>query len=411
MWYRFEYHVDFVGANRVQVHPRVYDAAGTLLFSDADFQQEDYGSAAWNGSRTWTLASYYAAGHSFCVEPRWVNDFGLGNNGQQGASDTRLPWYFAAVQIRTDRWPGPVDSDASMPPVAEFPVSAGLASRYPGDVGMETDPDVVFVDRFEQPTTTDIAARWTDALNARSMRLSSDVPGGSPGRQSLEIPWTGGASEGGHLYTQLAPAVDDRLFVRYYVKYPSTPSYQHAGVWLGGSNPALPWPDPQAGVRPAGHDRFIAAVEPSAATQRIDHYDYWTDMRLSADGRYWGNLLVADPGAQMVPGTWTCVEHMVKLNDADRSNGEHALWVDGVEVSRMAEGVPRGRWSAGIFRQDPGGTPFEGFRWRTNPALRLNWVWLLAYAPGAARGVTSSVKFDHLVVARSYIGCLTPQTR
>jgi hypothetical protein len=37
-----------------------------------------------------------------------MNDFGLGNNGQFGAADTGLYWYFAGLQIRTDTWPGPV---------------------------------------------------------------------------------------------------------------------------------------------------------------------------------------------------------------------------------------------------------------------------------------------------------------
>jgi hypothetical protein len=36
-WYRFEYFVHYTNATHVQVHPRVYDAAGTLIFSDADF--------------------------------------------------------------------------------------------------------------------------------------------------------------------------------------------------------------------------------------------------------------------------------------------------------------------------------------------------------------------------------------
>jgi uncharacterized protein YjdB len=108
VWYRFEYWVHFVDPTHIQVHPRVYDAAGTLLYSDADFLQEDYGaSGPWNGSQTWTLASYYAAGYSYCVVPSPLTSFGMGNNGQAGAVDTGLPWYFAAVQIRTDRWPGP----------------------------------------------------------------------------------------------------------------------------------------------------------------------------------------------------------------------------------------------------------------------------------------------------------------
>src|SRR5436309_1845282 len=57
-WYRFEYFVHFTDATHMQVHPRVYDAAGTLLASDADFQQQDYASAVRNGRSNWTLASY-----------------------------------------------------------------------------------------------------------------------------------------------------------------------------------------------------------------------------------------------------------------------------------------------------------------------------------------------------------------
>jgi hypothetical protein len=83
--------------------------------SDADFQQSDFGSASRNGRSDWTLASYYAAGHDFCVSPTWVDDFGLGNNGQQGAADTGLYWYFSALQIRTDTWPGPSDTTPPLP--------------------------------------------------------------------------------------------------------------------------------------------------------------------------------------------------------------------------------------------------------------------------------------------------------
>jgi hypothetical protein len=108
-WYRFEYFVDFVDATHIRVHPRVYDLNGTLLYADADFRQEDYNAGGtWQGRQDWTLASYYAAGYSFCVQPQWMNDFGLGNNGALGAANTGLYWYFAGIQLRTDTWPGPV---------------------------------------------------------------------------------------------------------------------------------------------------------------------------------------------------------------------------------------------------------------------------------------------------------------
>jgi hypothetical protein len=106
-WYRFEYYVHFTSTNHIQIHPRVYDASGALLFADADFRQNDPGSATWNGRSDWTLASYYAAGYDLCVDPTFVNDLAMGNPGQLGAVDTGLSWYFTGVQIRTDGWPGP----------------------------------------------------------------------------------------------------------------------------------------------------------------------------------------------------------------------------------------------------------------------------------------------------------------
>src|SRR5262249_8191702 len=77
-WYRFEDYVHYTNANHIQVHPRVYDASGKLLFSEGAFVQSDPGSASWNGRRNWTLASYYAAGHDFCVDPTFMNTFGVG---------------------------------------------------------------------------------------------------------------------------------------------------------------------------------------------------------------------------------------------------------------------------------------------------------------------------------------------
>jgi len=109
-WYRFEYFVHFVDATHVQVHPRIYDAAGVQIGGDADFQQSNYkmsGNLSFGGRDDWTLALFYAAGYSFCVNPTYMTSFGMGNNGQNGSVDTGLAWYYAGVQIRTDRWPGP----------------------------------------------------------------------------------------------------------------------------------------------------------------------------------------------------------------------------------------------------------------------------------------------------------------
>jgi hypothetical protein len=496
-WYRFEYFVHFTDATHVQVHPRVYDAAGTLLYSDADFRQSDYkAGGSWNGRDDWTFASYYAAGYSFCVDPTAMVNFGMGNNGNYGAVDTGLFWYFAAVQIRSDRWPGPAGSSAptvsitvptagatvsgsttvsatasgssgiagvqfqldgtslgaevtSAPYAAAWntltategthtltaiardaggtrttsagvtvtvsnlappPPSAGIAALYPGDVGIENHADVVFVERFDEATLTELFNRWTDVLNGPAMSFSTDVPAGSPGLHSLKIPWVGGGvNNGGHLYKLLTPGVDDTLYVRYYIKYPTTGQPQHEGIWMGGHNPPLTYPNPQGGVKPTGSDKFSAAAEQSDDLTRFDHYDYFANMRVAADGMYWGNTLLNNPNVKATPGQWMCVEHMVKLNNpVTAMNGEHAIWINGVKVSHLGQNFPNGRWTWGNFTQDPTGSPFEGLRWRSDVNLNLNWLWLENYSPNDPAGVSSSIQFDHVVAAKSRIGCLVP---
>ena len=284
--------------------------------------------------------------------------------------------------------------------------STGIATLYPGDVGIEKDSRVVFVERFDESTLATLFGRWSDVLNGSVMSFSADTPAGSPLRTSLNIS-SSSSSVGGHLYKQLSPGVIDTLYVRYYIKFPSTGSYSHNGIWMGGYNPALSWPNPQAGVKPTGSDRFSAASEQSSSTLRFDHYDYWMGMHQSQDGNYWGNVLLNSPTALGAAGQWMCVEHMVKLNNpVTASNGEHAIWLNGVKISHLGQGFPNGTWSGGNFIQSSSGSPFPGFQWRNDPSLNLNYIWLQHYAPNGSSS-PQDMKFAHVVAATSYIGCLT----
>ena len=295
-----------------------------------------------------------------------------------------------------------ITSNAGAPPPSP---TSGIAARYPGDVGIESDSQVVFVERFDESTLATLFGRWTDILNGSAMSFSTDVPPGSPVRNSLNISWSS-STVGGHLYKQLTPGVDDTLYVRYYVKFPAG-SYSHNGVWIGGYNPALNWPNPQAGVKPTGTDRFSAAAEQNPASLRFDHYDYWMGMHQSLDGNYWGNSLLNSATVLGKASQWMCVEHMVKLNNpVTASNGEHAIWLNGVKVSHLGQGFPNGTWSGGAFTQNQSGTPFSGFRWRSDSRLNLNYIWLQTYAPGPSVS-QSNMNFAHVVVAKNYIGCLT----
>ena len=140
---------------------------------------------------------------------------------------------------------------------ASAATAGGIAASYPGDVGIENDANVVFVEKFDETALTSLFSRWTDVLNGAAMSFSADVPPGSPGTHSLNIPGMGGGVEhGGHLYKQLTPGVDDTLYVRYYIKYPTSGAYEHDGIWMGGHNPAVVLAE-SAGRHQAGRQRSL----------------------------------------------------------------------------------------------------------------------------------------------------------
>src|SRR2546422_3953992 len=166
-------------------------------------------------------------------------------------------------------------------------VTDGIAARYPGDVGIETDPAVFFVEMFDEGTIGLLAARYEDVLNQGDLSFVADVPPGSAASSSLLMTAVGGARSGAHLYKNLAAdgrAQDDTVYLRYYVKYRSPFTPHHNGVWMGGANPPLDWPNPQAGTRPAGDRRVILRTEPVTTTRGLDHYVYWKDTHSNPTG-------------------------------------------------------------------------------------------------------------------------------
>jgi hypothetical protein len=296
----------------------------------------------------------------------------------------------------------------------------GLAARYPGDAGIERDPDVVLAESFEQGTVAQIGARWSDVSNrdGKVMVLSSDVPPGSRGRRSLQMTARVTENTGGHLYTVLKQGLD-QAYLRFYVKFPQDAGYIHHFVTLLGLRDPKPYPEGQAGLRPEGDQRFSVGIEPFGEEGRFpppgawNFYTYWNEMKQSADGRYWGNGLHPARPLPVPTGRWQCVELMLKCNTApDRHDGELALWTDGVLRAHFRPGAPRGPWTGlGFHLQQKGGEPFEGFRWRTDDRVKINALWLLHYVtPEAVRRHGGdptrpvSVWFDHVVISRRYVG-------
>ena len=250
----------------------------------------------------------------------------------------------------------------------------GIAGSYPGDVGIQGHPDVILTEMFEETSTAPLFARWESVSNPGNITLDPDVPAGSPGTRSVRMV-KGAGDNGASLYRRLPTGENDRVYMRYYIKY-SSGGYHHAGGQLGGYNPPSPWPQGTAGIVPTGSDHFTIGLEPvDGPDYRFEFYVYWKDM-----SGIWGNYFIRDPSLLVPLNQWACCEIMVRLNNpVSAFNGELAVWING---------QPRG--------------PYTGLQWRTTSALNLNWVWLLHYV--TTQTPAGSTQWDHLVVARSYIG-------
>jgi hypothetical protein len=312
-------------------------------------------------------------------------------------------------------------------PLPEF--DAGIAARYPGDVGLAGDGDVLFVEDFEQAALEDVFSRWTSVSNkdGAAIRFSGDVPASSPGRQSLEMTATRGVNVGGHLWKRFEPGVD-RMFARAYVRFSRDHPYVHHLLRMGAWRDSPPWPRGEAGYRHDGTRSFQTGVEPGSGWGRHMPpgawymYTYWCEMksyRGPTGNIFYGNAFLPETREQVPRGEWQCVELMLKANSApERHDGEQAFWVDGRLAGRWAPGEPNGRWEKDNYLIDEGGRPFEGFRWRLRDDLKINTFWLLYYMRGVFdrrsqfvppkdvpyNADMGRVWFDHVVVATEYIG-------
>ena len=302
----------------------------------------------------------------------------------------------------------------------------GLAEKFPGDVGIEDHPAVIFVENFEETDLEAIADRWETVRHQEIMSLSDDIPPASDGKQSMLFSQRVERGTGADLYRRLDDGYE-KVSARMYVKFAEDcESVHHFGTCLGGNNPSTAWPSVRAGQPTDGKKSFWVGIEPFGKNWTWDYYTYWCEMRGSPPrGQTWGNKFIQDESLKVSRGKWTCIEMMVQMNDLGDSNGELALWIDGRPVSHLGKGFPKGKWIFDKF--NPGeegqsvrwnhekgdreyfetascGDPFDGFRFRTTQELNVNFVWLYLYLTKGTHGHVNRVWFDDVVVATEYIG-------
>jgi len=287
-------------------------------------------------------------------------------------------------------------------------------------VNIESDASVLFAEMGEESSLTELFARWSANSSSNSIALDAStwVPG-SPGHQSIRLFTTAGPPGPGTvqtamLYKAFANGYAGTIYARWYVKYNTNSTFHHSGIRLGGNNPMSPGgPASPAGVLPTGSDFFYLGAETSGAktgpapTSTFDFYNYWMHQRGSSfyPGQYFGNSFINSPAVGIDLDTWNCIEVQLTLNDPVTGySGEIAMWINGARVARIGQGTT-GTWNEDNFTPGPG-TSFEGFQWRNDAALEFTYFQILHFVDNDSTGHVNSVNYDHVVVAREYIGPL-----
>jgi len=273
---------------------------------------------------------------------------------------------------------------------------AGLAQRYPGDVGIASDPDVLFADNFESGDMK----KW-DQQRGRVV-MTEDQP--NTGRWCVQMPMERGKNHGGDAIKWFAPGANT-VYARFYVKFSPDYQYNHHFVWLGATQRTNKWSAfGKAGLKPDG-TYYSAGMEPWFAWGRnpppgeVNLYTYYLDMEPDPKmNKYWGNgFFPPGPGKGTAAGKdrvipplnqWQCWEFMIQANSApDKPDGRQAMWVDGKSIGE-----------------------FTGIRWREDLDLKVNCLWLEHYGYDEGDPTkqfwkeSQAVWFDDVVVARRYVG-------
>jgi hypothetical protein len=220
----------------------------------------------------------------------------------------------------------------------------------------------------------------------------------------------------------------EELWVRWYAKYQPDVPWHHSGMWFGGYNPAMPYPQPMAGISPDGDDRFSLSIEPvfTEPALRFDFYSYWMRMHSFMEDpfppndpdnpAYYGNSMIHRNDFTVDDDSWVCLEVHVRLNDDLGSGGGAVIdvWKDDVRLVHFDDAGPMGYWIRDKFCPDGAdGTECTDYpapadeildlQLRSTADLQLNAFWPQNYITDDAMG---TLTFDQMVVATSRVGCL-----
>jgi hypothetical protein len=284
-----------------------------------------------------------------------------------------------------------------------LPEGQGLAARYPNDIGIASDPAVIFTDDFESyGNGADLATRWTNVFQLSNVRIATESGGFVGGGKALEFTVPVTSSEVSNSVSRNINPELDVLFLRYYAKYDA--SFDVLGSSHNGGVISAHYCCP--GQRSDGFNKFLVSYEASrfaaakANPGELNAYVYHPDMRdvygdhFHPTGRIapyastppfsFGPEFVSRSEVTPVRGRWYAYELMVKANTPGRRDGRIALWLDGILIAE-----------------------FPNLRLRDTSDLKIDRVALNMHVRAVTRTATKRW-YDDVVAATSYIGPMMP---
>jgi len=277
----------------------------------------------------------------------------------------------------------------------------GIAAKYPGDVGIASDPDVLFFDDFESySTANDIWNRWDNVYQVSDTTIVTDS-NVFAGKKSLGFTLHVSSTEVANAVDKVLSPEQDVVFLRYYAKFDTSfdiPTSSHNGSsisahYFNGFN-ATP------GVPADGTNKYLVNLEDfqpdtqTAPPGYLNLYVYWPLQRSNYGDHFLPNgdvypntSIKADFGPNFVSrpniipslGKWQCWEYMLKANTPGSTDGEVSVWLDGALVA-----------------------DFQNLRFRDVASLTIDHVGVNFHAGSNTKETTKY--YDNLVVAKSYVG-------
>ena len=283
----------------------------------------------------------------------------------------------------------------------------GLAARYPGDIGIGSDPSVLLFDGFERyQTPAQMLKRngglWDGIGGETDWQIDTSIKFSGTRSAQLQFPIINQQEWAKSLVTRLG-RTEPVLFARAYMRYDGNFSMPggHRGIAMAGqfnTGPCNGTPTDGTGWFAFYIQNWVHGTEPQPGYGEI--YSYWP-FQTGGCGDHWFPTgegfpwsknhseypdFVPRPNFNIQRGEWFSYELMVKLNDLGQRNGEVKVWKNGVVVADFPDLFIRGRSDLLI---DTVLFVMHGFT-NTNPNSRVWW--------------------DNIVIARQYIGPMVSPT-